>query len=351
MAWFHHLQVALVLLCIEIHQSHAGTCRFDVQIDGVDVRVETVGPFDDEAAADLLTGLSLRRSYGSLGCDDEACAVSRLVAHARTLGCTTEADCNVLHTIGDSHSSQEHSLWGSVQLPSDEWVLRDHYLGAKLLYSFGRDHVGSDTIATAVNDVDEVALKRKEIWVDLKALGIKRGAAVVFAFGEIDCRSHVAKYVQHPEDMAGVVDALVRSYFAAIRTVVANAGLQAGFDISVGVLGVPPPVFEDGVPPEVLAHTKRWDYPTFVGTPAQRSRCVALMNERFAATAPHFNTTFLSLGDYFRDGGFMDEDTSGASASESYKNHGFNVHITNASAFQPTLTAFLDVHGRMCQNK
>lgn len=115
-----------------------------------------------------------------------------------------------LHTVGDSHSLYP---WSAVRLPWLEVVC--HHLGARLMYSFGRD---------------------RGRLVDLRRLGVADGEAVVFCFGEIDARYHVGRYVAGGEAVIDVCNRLLRGYVEAVEEVTTGYGR-----LTVMLNALPPP--------------------------------------------------------------------------------------------------------------
>lgn len=141
----------------------------------------------------------------------------------------------MIHTIGDSHS---YFGW------SDS--VCKHHIGPVLCRSFGLD---------------------PHLRFDVTSFGIETGDSVVFCFGEIDCRCHVWKHSTDGVSHLETIDAIVSSYFSAIRATLSL--LPPG--VSALVLSVTPPVRESEI-------ENNPNFP-FLGTDSERLSYVRYFNE------------------------------------------------------------------------
>jgi len=95
-----------------------------------------------------------------------------------------------IHTIGDSHSSNEVSGWRDCN------NIISHHIGATLCYSFGKENI-----------------KR----CDISNFNIKDDDSVIFCFGEIDCRCHIHKHITSLKTYTMIIDEIVYNYINAIK--------------------------------------------------------------------------------------------------------------------------------------
>ena len=96
-----------------------------------------------------------------------------------------------IHTIGDSHSSNEISGWRDCN------NIISHHIGATLCYSFGKENI-----------------KR----CDISNFNIKDDDSVIFCFGEIDCRCHIHKHITSLKTYTMIIDEIVYNYINAIKS-------------------------------------------------------------------------------------------------------------------------------------
>ena len=183
----------------------------------------------------------------------------------------------IIHTFGDSHASNIHGGWDNskMNLPVP---IKSNHLGPKLMYSFGRDK----NYLFSHNTVSE-------------------GDAVVFCFGEIDCRCHVGKYSPAWKEN---IDMLVDNYFQAIKL---NAAQYE--NLTVMVFNVVPQIERES--PEnawMLPYQRNAPH---VGTDPQRSEYTKYMNKKIAEFCGKNNYIFIDVYDKYCNGkGFLQEDLS-----------------------------------------
>ena len=94
-----------------------------------------------------------------------------------------------VHTFGDSHASREFGGWDHVEIPGHE--VETHWIGARLMHSFARDGLSMLNI------------------LDYRVLP---GDTVVFSFGEIDVRRHLANHSTTQES----IDQMVSDYLGVV---------------------------------------------------------------------------------------------------------------------------------------
>lgn len=121
-----------------------------------------------------------------------------------------------IYTIGDSHSSAEHSFWGTLKIPNVE--VDCFHERAMLMHSFNKHFKDQSPI-----NVDGIT-------------NFDRKHYIIFCFGEIDCRNHVHKYVSKERTYKDVIDELVIDY---INIIVAQQKLHK--NITYGAYNIVPP--------------------------------------------------------------------------------------------------------------
>jgi hypothetical protein len=179
-----------------------------------------------------------------------------------------------IHTFGDSHSSH-----GWVHLAESKAVPVEvvvHHLGPKLMYTFG---------------------KEKQGLLNLKNYEIQDGDAVVFCFGEIDCRCHVSKFDKDPGGYFEVIDKLVHEYIIAVEEIV---GQLAPRRIKTCIYNV--------VPTVEVGKSQKFNNPDFplLGTDEQRKLYVSTMNQLLKVACDSRGITFIDIFEHYVDSqGFM----------------------------------------------
>jgi len=88
-----------------------------------------------------------------------------------------------IHTFGDSHSLCGWDGTGPVT----------HHLGPVLCYSFGKEKLNR---------------------CDIRNFNVNHGDAIIFCFGEIDCRADIHNHINETITYENVI---VKDYFAAIK--------------------------------------------------------------------------------------------------------------------------------------
>jgi hypothetical protein len=91
-----------------------------------------------------------------------------------------------IHTFGDSHSLCGWDGTGPVT----------HHLGPVLCYSFGKEKLNR---------------------CDIRNFNVNHGDAIIFCFGEIDCRADIHNHINETITYENVIDEIVKDYFAAIK--------------------------------------------------------------------------------------------------------------------------------------
>lgn len=175
-----------------------------------------------------------------------------------------------IHTIGDSHS---WNGWSQIRLPAI--AIHIHHLGAKLMYSFGRDKLGL---------------------VDIRTMGIKSGDYVCFCFGEIDCRCHIYKY---KETWREDIEHIVNNYIDAISQ---NVKLVNGIK----------PMIQSVTPTANIDSYKSNDfvYP-HLGTNEERRTYTTYLNDCLRHTCNEYGYIFLDVYDkYSTVDGLLNNDYS-----------------------------------------
>lgn len=168
----------------------------------------------------------------------------------------------ILHTIGDSHCLHG---WKGLQVPGYEEI-RCHHLGSRLMHTFAKK--GAD-LPGARHALAEVL----------------PGDALVFSFGEIDCRAHA-----HQHGVCG----LAHRYVAKI------VEIRDEYEL----LG--PLVVQSVVPPQ------RNPAPVSAGSAEDRLGFVHSLNKDLALCAGEHGLRFLDIYTPYRDAyGFMREDLVG----------------------------------------
>ena len=183
----------------------------------------------------------------------------------------------IIHTFGDSHASSIHGGWSNEKMNLPIQIVSNH-LGPKLMYSFGRD---------------------KNYLFSPKT--VAEGDAVVFCFGEIDCRCHVGKYAPNWKQ---VVEKLVENYFEAIKINVTQYK-----KLTVMVYNVIPQI-------ERESPKNAWMIPyqkntPHIGSDSERSEYTRYMNSKLALKCEEHGYIFIDVYDkYCDENGFLKDDLS-----------------------------------------
>lgn len=174
-----------------------------------------------------------------------------------------------LHTIGDSHSAIPFQ-----QIPGVVF----HHLGPVLCFTVGKhkhDLVNGINISTFAQP----------------------GDAVIFVFGEIDCRCQIHKFISSNRSYVDVIDGIIKDYFVALQE---NEKLVP---VKMVVYNVIPPSSEVGTPIDPA-------YP-FVGTDYDRLTYVRYFNDQLRAKCADAGYLFMDVYDkYADDEGFLNPELS-----------------------------------------
>ena len=167
-----------------------------------------------------------------------------------------------------------------------------HYAGALLCYTFGKDF--------------------GRIVLHMKALGLRNGDSIVFCFGEIDCRAHVFKHVTPERSYQDVIGELVKNYLLAVRRHIAALPVQLRH---VCVFNVPPPPstsMEEIAENAAKAAAAGYINPNpFRGPPEERLKYARYFNQLARELCPKLGITFIDVYDKYADAnGYMNESLS-----------------------------------------
>jgi hypothetical protein len=172
-----------------------------------------------------------------------------------------------IHTIGDSHSTKLFGSWPA-------WVV-DHHLGPLLCYSFGNRENA------------------------ISGYGIHDGDTVIFALGEIDCRCHVHKYVNHETTYQTIIDSLIKNYVNAIRHSIQD------LKVRVCIYNVVPPTKKGTIlydPDDELRP---------LGDDEERKKYVLYFNSKLKEKCTDNDFTFFDIYDKYTDEeGFLKRELS-----------------------------------------
>lgn len=149
-----------------------------------------------------------------------------------------------IHTFGDSHASSHHSHWGYINIPGV--TIKCNHIGGKLMYTFGR--LGLNLL-------------------NIKNYGVKENDAVIFCFGEIDCRYHVHRHITKEKSFKNVIEPIARNYFNAIRENVSQYN-----NLKTCIYNVVPPHRYR----EAIQNPKH----PFLGSDIERKKYYTYMNEK-----------------------------------------------------------------------
>lgn len=104
-----------------------------------------------------------------------------------------------IHTIGDSHSSNQISGW------KDCNNIVSHHIGPTLCYTFGKEILNK---------------------CDINNFNIKDGDSIIFCFGEIDCRCHIHKHITEDKSYKQIINEIVNNYINAIKVNINNCNVN-----------------------------------------------------------------------------------------------------------------------------
>lgn len=177
----------------------------------------------------------------------------------------------MIHTFGDSHS---RFGWQQIK----KYKIKINHLGPKLMFSFG---------------------KEKNKLIDLTKYTLSSGDAVIYCFGEIDCRCHIHKYVVN-DDYQSIIDPIVDNYISAI---ILNINYYSNKNIKTCVYSITPPVI-------AATSKENPDFP-FLGSDHQRKKYHTYMNQKIKEKCAEYNIIFFDVSNlYSDDGGFLKKELS-----------------------------------------
>ena len=180
-----------------------------------------------------------------------------------------------IHTIGDSHS--RNGWTGIIQ----------HYIGAVLCYSFGKEKLNR---------------------CDIRNFNIKDGDTIIFCLGEIDCRCHVHKHITYTVTYQDIINNIVDNYFEAIELNVLISQIKLK---NVCVYNVVPPI-------QKYNTLENPEYP-YLGTDEERKKYVLYFNEKLKEKCIEKEYIFFDIyNNYIDENGFLSKNLSDG-----------NVHIRN----------------------
>ncbi len=180
-----------------------------------------------------------------------------------------------IHTIGDSNSGNG---WSGII---------NHYLGAMLCYSFGKEKLNR---------------------CDIRNFNIKDGDTIIFCFGEIDCRCHIHKHITDTISYQDIINNIVDNYFEAIELNILTSQIKLK---NVCVYNVVPPI-------QKYNTLENREYP-FLGNDEERKKYVLYFNKKLKEKCSEKEYIYFDIYDNYTDkNGFLKKDLSDS-----------NVHIRN----------------------
>jgi len=176
-----------------------------------------------------------------------------------------------IHTIGDSHS---WFGWKDIK----EFHVKINHLGPRLMHSFARD---------------------KEKLVDSRIYsGLGRNDTVIYCFGEIDCRCHIAKHVSngnHHEIITDLCSRYVDSVLHMTR--------YYEHEIKTAIYSVVPPIRNYG-------KNQNLDFP-FLGSDSERLEWHRFMNHTLRRLCSQNSIVFFDVTQEYEDEhGFLKDELS-----------------------------------------
>lgn len=173
----------------------------------------------------------------------------------------------MIHTFGDSHS---RFGWEKVKIVP----ININHIGAKLMHTFG---------------------KEKEKLIDLSKYTFNKDDILVYCFGEIDCRCHVHKFINHNVPYQKIIDKLTNIY---VEAVINNKKYYDSSLVKTAIYCVIPAIKQkDG--------QNNHDYP-FLGTDEQRKAYHVYMNEQLTKLCQDNYLIFIDVTkEYSNQEGFL----------------------------------------------
>lgn len=163
-----------------------------------------------------------------------------------------------IHTFGDSHSCNGWDYAPSVI---------QHHLGPILCYSIGRD-----------------GLNR----LNIQHYGVENGDTVIFSFGEIDCRSHIKKYITANTPFTVIIDNIIDKYVDMIRQ-----NINQFANIYACIYNIVPPIQRHNTP-------ENHEYP-YLGADEERKQYVLYFNYKLREICRKYHFTFVDIYDKYTD--------------------------------------------------
>lgn len=182
------------------------------------------------------------------------------------------------HIFGDSHAQY---AWSDIN------NIHTHPLYASLCYSFGRD-------------------KLSRLNISNPEYGVKENDSVCFLFGEIDCRSHIRRYIKDNITHMKIIDSIIYKYFEAIKL---NADLYK--NIKIYVCSIPPAVEKHKIYVDKIGIENGWLATTFDSSDDERKQYVCYFNKKLKEMCNQYDYTFIDIHDYYIDtNGFLNRELS-----------------------------------------
>jgi hypothetical protein len=135
--------------------------------------------------------------------------------------------------------------------------------------------------------------------MNISLYDVQEGDAVIFCFGEIDCRCHIKKHITEEISYQNIIDDIIYNYFEAIR-------------INIDILGkkVKPYVFNVVPPVESETIIQNPDFPT-VGSDEERKSYVIYFNKKIKEYCEKYDYGFFDVYDkYTNENGMLKKELS-----------------------------------------
>lgn len=192
----------------------------------------------------------------------------------------------MIHTFGDSHSSNIISGW------KDCKNIISHHIGPVLCYSFGKEKLNR---------------------LDISKYNIQDNDTIIFCFGEIDCRCHIKKYIFVESSYKEIINNIIKNYIDAIKINVITCKKKLK---NICIYNIVPPVSKINTP-------ENKEYP-YLGSDEERKEYILYFNEILKLKCNENNFVFFDIYSYYIDkNGFLNKQLSDG-----------NVHIYNGLYLQ-----------------
>jgi hypothetical protein len=170
---------------------------------------------------------------------------------------------HMIHTIGDSHSMFG---WKDIK----EFSIKINHIGPKLMHTFSRDR--EKTVSPFIYQ------------------SVSKSDMLVYCFGEIDCRCHIAKHITSDVSYITIIDRLTSLYLDTVQYMSARY-LPEG--AKSAIYSVVPPIRKlDGV--------NNTEYP-FLGNDLDRLYYHQYMNSRLRSLCRENNIIFFDITGKYED--------------------------------------------------